>query len=179
VNGQPSSILKAIGRLAKGLGFLGQLAVACMVLTICYDVIMRYILKAPTTWSLEVNTFLVIFITLIPAADVLREDSHLRIGFFISRFNPGFRGAVRRLGSLLGAFFCAMMTYNGLNMAFHAFKYDQRMSTPLGTPMFVPYLFIPLGFIALGLSFLARAAASRPEREKEPEAASGLKELRG
>ena len=148
--------VKAIGRLSQGFGFLGQAALAVMVITICYDVVMRYVFNAPTHWSLEVNTFLVIFITMIPASAVLREDSHLRIGFFISKFSPKAQDVIRRIASVLGVFFCALMVRNGLIMAISAFTYDQRMSTPLGTPMVIPYLFIPFGFTVLGLQFLAR-----------------------
>lgn len=154
-------VIRTIGRLAQGFGFLGQLALAVMVLTICYDVVMRYVFNAPTHWSLEVNTFLVIFITLIPAGWVLREDSHLRIGFFVTRFSPKAQDRIRRIASVLGIIFCAMMTRNGLNMAINAFEYDQRMSTPLGTPMVIPYLFIPFGFTVLGLQFLARLIGPR------------------
>ena len=75
--------LQSIGRLAQGFGFLGQMALAVMVLSICYDVAMRYVFNAPTSWTLEVNTFLVIFITMIPSCEVLREESHLRIGFLL------------------------------------------------------------------------------------------------
>jgi TRAP-type C4-dicarboxylate transport system permease small subunit len=148
--------LGVIGRLSRGFGFAGQLAMAVMVVTTCYDVVMRYVFRAPTHWSLEVNTFLLIFITLIPAADVLRENSHLGIGFFVSRFSPGTRQAIRRAGAVVGILFCALMIRNGLGMAINAFTYDQRMSTPLGTPMVIPYLFIPFGFAMLGLQFFAR-----------------------
>ena len=169
----------AIGRLARGLGFLGRLAVICMVLTICYEVVMRYVFRASTEWSLEINTFLVIFITLIPAAEVLREDSHLKIGFFIDKFGPGVQRTVRRVSSGLGVALCALMTYYGLNMAIQAFTYDQRMSTPLGTPMVIPYLFIPLGFASLGLQFLVRLFQSAKADDGQEKEIAGLKELRG
>jgi TRAP-type C4-dicarboxylate transport system permease small subunit len=151
--------VKAVGRLTQGFGFLGQAALAVMVITICYDVVMRYVFNAPTHWSLEVNTFLVIFITMIPACAVLRENSHLRIEFFISKFSPKTQDVIRRVASVLGVCLCALMVRNGLIMAISAFTYDQRMSTPLGTPMGIPYLFIPVGFTLLGLQFLARLFA--------------------
>ena len=155
--------MKSIVRMAQGFGFLGQLALAVMVLTICYDVVMRYVFNVPTSWSLEVNTFLVIFITMIPSSEVLREDSHLRIGFFISKFEPKTQNVVRRVAALLGVAFCALMTKNGLSIAISAFQYDQRMSTPLGTPMVIPYLFIPFGFTVLGLQFIARLIGYKNE----------------
>lgn len=165
MNSAVNKASKAIGRLSRSFGFLGQLALAAMVVTICYDVVMRYVFNAPTHWSLELNTFLVIFMTMIPASGVLKEDGHLRIGFFISRLSPKTQDRMRRIAAVLGILFCIMMTKNGLNMAINAYTYDQRMSTPLGTPMVIPYLFIPFAFTALGLQFLTRliGPADRPE----------------
>jgi len=174
------SFVKTVGWLARGFGFLGQAAVVCMVVTICYDVVMRYVFKAPTKWSLEINTFLLIFITLIPAAEVLREDGHLKIGFFISKFGPGFQRVTRRISAVLGLALCSLMVYNGWNMAHQAFQYDQRMSTPLGTPMVIPYLFIPVGFAALGLQFIVRlfepqSKADQPQGPPERDQSPGLR----
>jgi TRAP-type C4-dicarboxylate transport system permease small subunit len=159
--------VEAVHELTRGLGFLGQLALASMVVTICYDVMMRYVFSRPTHWSLEVNTFLVIFVTLIPAGEVLREDSHLRIHFFVSKLGPRTRNIVGRVRDALGVLFCSLMAWKGLGLVVQAYKYDQRMSTPLGTPMFVPYLFIPVGFAVLGLQFLARLTGRFKEQSPE------------
>jgi TRAP-type C4-dicarboxylate transport system permease small subunit len=137
-----------------------------MVVTICYDVVMRYVFLMPTHWSLEVNTFLVIFIAVIPASDVLRSDSHLRITFFLSKFSPAAQQRITRASALVGMGFCALMTWKGLGMALQAYKYGDRMSTPLGTPMVIPYLFIPVGFAMLGLQYLVRLF--RPHGEEQP-----------
>lgn len=155
---------QTVSRLVRGLGLLGQLALASMVVTICYDVVMRYVFMMPTDWSLEVNTFLVIFIAVIPSSDVLRTDSHLRIGFFASKLSPAARRRVARASGLVGVGFCALMTWKGLGMALQAYKYGDRMSTPLGTPMVIPYLFIPVGFGLLGLQYLVRLF--RPQDEE-------------
>ena len=142
--------------LARGLRVLGQLALAAMVMTICYDVVTRYVFAAPTLWSLEVNTFLVLFIALIPAGDVLQAGMHLRITFFVERCNPGVRRVLDKFGALAGIAFCSFMTWKGWAMAMQAFRYHERMSTALGTPMVIPYLFIPIGFAVLGLQYVVK-----------------------
>ena len=90
----------SIHGLARAFRILSQLALAAMVVTICYDVVVRYVFEAPTLWSLEVNTFLVLFIALIPAGDVLKAGMHLRITFFVERLNPGLRRVLDIAGAL-------------------------------------------------------------------------------
>jgi TRAP-type C4-dicarboxylate transport system permease small subunit len=59
-----------------------------MVVSISYDVVMRYAFVAPTRWALEVNTFLLVFMGVIPAGDVLRVGSLIRITFLYDRLRP-------------------------------------------------------------------------------------------
>ena len=158
--------------MARGLRFAGQLALASMVVTICYDVIMRYIFRIPTSWSLEINTFLVLFVTLMPAGDVLASGAHLRINFFTEKMGPRMQVLQAIIESLIGCLFCSLMTWKGLEMSWVAFKYGERMSSPLGTPMVIPYLFIPVGFGILALYYLLLLlnGGKKPEaRVKPPE----------
>jgi TRAP-type C4-dicarboxylate transport system permease small subunit len=149
----PGRIKTGVETAARVLRFAGQLALGSMVVTICYDVIMRYVFRAPTLWSLEINTFLVLFITLLPAGDVLASGSHLRISFFADKLSKGVQRALEKLTCLLGCLFGAMMTWKGFNMAYLAFQYNERMSTPLGTPLGIPYAMIPLGFSVMVLYY--------------------------
>jgi TRAP-type C4-dicarboxylate transport system permease small subunit len=150
------ALVRAIDRLARSLGFAGQLVLLFMVVTICYDVVMRYLFVAPTTWSLEVNTFLIVFLAVIPAADALNADAQLRISFLADRLPLAPRRLLHVLTCLLGAGFCAIMVWKGGAMTLQALQYDERLSTPLGTPMALPYALLPVGFAVLGLTFLAR-----------------------
>ena len=64
-----------------------------------------------------------------------------------------------RLASALGLLFSALMTWQGWDMAWKAWQFNERMSTSLGTPMCIPYFFIPLGFGVLGLEYLIKLLA--------------------
>jgi TRAP-type C4-dicarboxylate transport system permease small subunit len=143
-----------IDGLARGLRVAGQVVLASMVVTICYDVVMRYVFRIPTSWSLEVNTFMVLFITLVPAGDVLAKEMHLRINFFTDRVGPAGKFLAARLAALTGCLFCAAMAWKGVEIAWAALRYDERMSSPLGTPMVIPYMFIPIGFGVMFLQYL-------------------------
>jgi TRAP-type C4-dicarboxylate transport system permease small subunit len=152
-----------VGRFVGGGGTLGYLGLGFMVASITYDVILRYFFAAPTNWALEVNTFLLVFLCLIPAADVLKAGVQIRITFLTERFRPQTRKRLDLLRSVAGALFCAVMAWKGAIMALHAWQHNDRMSTSLGTPMVIPYLLLPVGFALLGLQYLAFLKGKKPE----------------
>ena len=146
---------------------LGQVAMAFMVVSLFYDVMMRYLFARPTNWALEVNTFLLLFICTIPTADVLDSNVHIRVTFLTERLP---RWAVDRLPILRGVagiLFCAAMAWKGSVMTWQAWQHNDRMSTSLGTPMFIPYLFLPVGFILLGLQYAAAIKSTVSPQQKE------------
>lgn len=158
--------VKAIfGRVLEKTGWLGAGVLAFMVASIAYDVTMRYVLASPTSWALEVNTFLLAFLSIVPSGDVLWAKSHIRVGFFAERMPEGLRRLVALVRGLAGIFFCAVMTWKGWVMAINALQHNDRMSTSLGTPMVIPYMFIPVGFGLMGLYYLALLFA--PDMGKE------------
>jgi TRAP-type C4-dicarboxylate transport system permease small subunit len=148
--------MTVINRLGRLGGVLGEVAMAFMVVSISYDVVMRYVFLSPTIWALEVNTFLLMFLCLLPAADTLLAGTQIQITFLSDRLSPGLREKLGRIGDLAGVLFCTVMTWKGFGMAWAAYEHNDRMSTSLGTPLVIPYLFVPLGFGLLGLTYAAR-----------------------
>ena len=160
----------AFGHVTGALRIGGQLVLAFMVLTISYDAIMRYAFSAPTSWSLEVNTFLIVYLAIMTAADVQRSDDHIRITFFVDRVGPGVRRVVRVLVGLVGAGFAAIMAWRGALLAWQAFDYGERVSSGFGTPMVLPYAMLPIGFGCLALQCLLDAVAAGRSDGSEPRA---------
>ena len=168
-----------VGRLQAGGGFLGRLGLVFMVVSITYDVVLRYVFVAPTHWALEVNTFLLAFLCVIPAGEVLRVGGQIRITFFTDRLKPALKDRLDILRAAAGLFFCGIMIWKGGDMAWTAWLHNDRMSTSLGTPMVIPYLFLPMGFLLLALQYLSNMAstlrksptvpAAQPPSAKQPE----------
>jgi TRAP-type C4-dicarboxylate transport system permease small subunit len=163
------TIDRALGGLTRALRLTGQAVLVFMMVSICYDAIMRYVVAAPTTWSLEVNTFLMIYLALVPAADVLRSRDHLNISFLYSRLDKVGRTISHAIISAVGVAFCAILAWRGGAMAWDAWEFGERMSTTLGTPMVIPYALLPIGFSLLTLQFLldfiAACRGQAPARE--------------
>ncbi|MDI5891521.1 TRAP transporter small permease [Halomonas rhizosphaerae] len=133
-----------------------------MMASICYDAIMRYVFTAPTSWSLEINSFLLVYLAVIGAAEAQRHDAHIRITYFKDKLPRRLRGAIDLATGLLGLAFCAILVWRGGIMALQALEYGERVSSSLGTPMVYPYALLPIGFAALGLQFLIDALAAVP-----------------
>lgn len=145
---------KIFAYISRGLSYIAIGVLAFMMVTISYDAIMRYVFAAPTSWSLEINTFLIVYIALMSAADVQREDGHIRITFFNDKTSP----FVQRMGGILiglvGIAFCSIVAWRGWLLAYQAWNYGERVSSSFGTPMVFPYAMLPIGFGALAIQFL-------------------------
>lgn len=148
------AIDRAVGWLSGLLHLGGALALGFIMLTIGYDALMRYFFAQATSWSMEVNAFLLVYIALVPAAETLRRGEQIGIGFMVENAGPVLRRICRVVIGLTGVAFCAALTYRGVLMAYDAHAYGERVSSAFGTPMWIPYSFIPLGFGVLGLQFL-------------------------
>ncbi|MEQ6250327.1 TRAP transporter small permease [Sulfitobacter sp. HNIBRBA3233] len=170
---------KLFDRIARALQLSGQFVLAFMVLTICYDAIMRYVFTAPTSWSLEINTFLIIYVAAITAADVQRTDSHIRITFFADKMARGAQRVLRVLIGLIGVAFCGIMAWRGGLMTYQAWDFGERVSSSFGTPMVVPYALLPLGFGMLAIQFLFNAldAAFWPDQDDDNAPSENLQEI--
>jgi TRAP-type C4-dicarboxylate transport system permease small subunit len=165
-----------IGRIVGGGGALGYLGMGFMVVSITYDVILRYFFAAPTNWALEVNTFLLVFLCVIPAADVLKAGVQIRITFLTERLPLRTKERLDILRAIAGVLFCAVMAWKGAVMALHAWQHNDRMSTSLGTPMVIPYLFLPIGFALLGLQYLTFIKKKGKKTGKMDARSSGRRE---
>jgi TRAP-type C4-dicarboxylate transport system permease small subunit len=172
MNGAERKPEGVIGRLEAGGGFLGRLGLVFMVVSITYDVVLRYVFVAPTYWALEVNTFLLAFLCVIPAGDVLRVGSQIRITFLYDRLTPAVKARLDILRAAAGLFFCGIMIWKGGDMAWVAWLHNDRMSTSLGTPMVIPYLFLPIGFLLLALQYLSIATSTWRKSPAPPEGQS-------
>jgi TRAP-type mannitol/chloroaromatic compound transport system permease small subunit len=70
--------IEAISRLG---GYVAAVLVALLIALMVYEVVVRYVLSAPTTWGYEVGTWVMGASFVLAIGYALATDSHVRVDF--------------------------------------------------------------------------------------------------
>ena len=145
-------------RIIVSFAYLGCVFFAFIVLCVATDVLMRYFLNRSITWSVEIAQYLLMCITFLSAAWVLKEERHVWLDIVVNHFGPKNRAAVNTITSILGAIICAVICWYGASNAWFHFKEGtvivEMILKPLKGPMLLP---IPIGFFLFSIQFMRRA----------------------
>ena len=139
--------------LDKLLSVLAGGSMAVMVILTTYQVITRYIFKAPSTWSEELVGYLFGWSTMFGATIVSGERGHMRIPIIIDRFSPTLRKAFHIFGEVIAFLFSAtILVFGGYQVSNLAMG---QQTSSLGVAVGVFYWVMPVcGVIILIYSIL-------------------------
>jgi len=146
---------RAISGLNNVMGYASGIGMLVLGLILFYEVIMRYIFNAPTSWAQEVSIYLFMWTMFAGAAYTLEQGKHVRIDLLIYRLSPAARRRLEIFTGALGLIFSLVVTYQGYEMVMAAFKYHKLSATPLRFPMWIPQASLPVGFLLLSVQFAA------------------------
>ena len=130
--------------LDRCLEALVALVMAVLVLDVSWQVFTRFVLKDPSTWTDELATFLLIWVSLLGAAVALKRGAHLGMDYFVERMSPG-----RRLYVAVFVYLCTslfslcVMTVGGATLVARKLQL-QETSPALGLDLGYVYLALPI-----------------------------------
>ena len=128
--------------LDKLLSVLAGGSMAVMVILTTYQVITRYIFKAPSTWSEELVGYLFGWSTMFGATIVSGERGHMRIPIIIDRFSPTLRKAFHIFGEVIAFLFSAtILVFGGYQVSNLAMG---QQTSSLGVDVGVFYWVMPI-----------------------------------
>ena len=143
-------------RLNAPFGYVSAILVLAMMLTVIYDVVARLAFHAPTLWVIDINEYMLVYLTFIPAGWILLKDGHVKVELVTSRLGPRTQRVMGFITDLLGLLYCVILTWQSWRVTSEALQHDYRFSTALSLPQFPIFVIIPLGSAWLALAFLAR-----------------------
>ncbi len=141
-------------RVVEGGGLLGGVLIVLNGLFVTYEVTMRYVFNSPTTWVMEVSIYVTMASTFLSLAYALREKAHVKVDFITNYLSGRTLLLLEIFTSLLATFYCLIMGWEGLKMAFTALQNWEVSPSVLRVPVFIPQIFIPLGSFLLTLEFI-------------------------
>ena len=120
------------------------LVMAVLVLDVLWQVISRYIMREPSSWTDELAGFLLIWVGLFGAAYATGMKDHLAIDLLPRKLSQAKRKYLYLvINTLIGAFALIVLIIGGIRLVYITFKLNQ-ISSALEIPVGYVYLVLPV-----------------------------------
>ncbi|MBN2539862.1 MAG: TRAP transporter small permease subunit [Deltaproteobacteria bacterium] len=139
-------------RLAEFAGWI----VIVMMVTISYDVAMRYIFGMPTTWSFEINRYMLILVVFFGGAWALPAGGHVAVDIFTEYMETRKKAILEILTSIMALAYMSMFFMESTVFAWDAWEGGVRSTEYLAWPLWPMRTFLVIGSLCLSLEFLFR-----------------------
>lgn len=138
------------------LSFLAGAILIFIMLSVCLEVIMRYFLSRPLIWVTEVTECLLLYITFLGTAWLLKEEGHVRVDIVVNRLRPKVTAFFGIISSLIGSSVALVLTWYGATVMWD--KFQRHIYTPsvMEIPIAAIIIIIPVGSIMLFTQFIIR-----------------------
>lgn len=150
------SLLVRIGRVANSaILALGSIALASIPVMMLYDVVARYVFRAPTIWAMELSIYALQLIVFLPMGMLVAENGHIRVTLLTDFVGPRVQSVLNRISMLAVCAFALGLTWWGWQLVAHSWERSQVSPSLLAVPLWIPHAFIPLGAALLFVAALA------------------------
>lgn len=147
---------RIVGFISAAAAIVAAALLLGIFIVVQYEVVLRFVFNSPTSWSHEISTFAISWVGFLAAGYVLRLGRHLEVDIITSRLSVLTRRIVGSITDAISAAFCMYTCYLGVNFVKIAHLMQATSASEIDTPLWIPYLVIPIGFGVFGLEFIAR-----------------------
>lgn len=147
---------RIVGWVSAAAAIVAAALLLGIFLIVQYEVVLRFVFDSPTSWSHEVSTFAICWVGFLAAGYVLRLGRQLEVDILTSRISVSGRRILGTMTDTIAAVFCTYACYLGVNFVQIAHMMQATSASEIDTPLWIPYLAIPIGFGIFALEFLTR-----------------------
>jgi TRAP-type C4-dicarboxylate transport system permease small subunit len=147
-------LVGAIDALTKVTGWLAALCLVAAAFIITEAVVVRKLFGMSTIWQIEASVYLLIFTVFVGAAFVQKNEQHLNVDLVIINLSPKTREVTLIAVSIISCLLTAILAYYAWPMWWEALVNGEHSESLWGPPLWIPYLFLPLGMTLLFLQYI-------------------------
>jgi TRAP-type mannitol/chloroaromatic compound transport system permease small subunit len=158
-------------RILLATAYISGAIIVIMMLSMSFDVAMRYFFDMPTRWAGDFSGYMQYFLVLLGAAWVLSIRGHTRIDILVTRFSKRTQQYFALVTSCIGLIACALFVYVGTTATLTAITDNEFLYRDIELPLWPFYAFIPLCFTLLCIQFgrmIYRGWIALQRGEKKP-----------
>jgi TRAP-type mannitol/chloroaromatic compound transport system permease small subunit len=151
------ALVRGVDAVSRLLGAAAAVLVVALVVLMLYDVVLRYVLNAPTAWGNDLNTWLMGSSFVLSIAYAMSTDSHVRVDLL---YNPQTRRHTR-IVDLIGLALIVLPTVAWLTVGLSdhfmtAYRSGERSGSGGWNPIVWPFkLILLIGFAVFTVQIAA------------------------
>ena len=143
-------------RVIGALFWLACILIAFSMLSVNIEILYRFFTGQAQLWVIEVSEYILLMMTFLGAAWVLKKDGHVRIDVLINRLEPRTQTILNIVTSVVGAIFCLIIVWYGTDVTWENFQKGTTFYKAVGFPKAPIMAAIPIGSFLLFIQFLRR-----------------------
>ena len=143
-------------RLTTIMTFLAGILLIFIMLSVAMEIILRSFFNHPQMWVTEITECLLLYITFLGAAWLLREEGHVKIDIILNHLNPVTVAFLGIISSAIGVFVSVVFVFYGSSVTWDYFQRGIYTPTALEIPVFAILVIIPIGSLMLSVEFIRR-----------------------
>nr|WP_067293974.1 TRAP transporter small permease [Marinobacterium profundum] len=136
-----------ISMIARLTYLVGATALFIMMLIVIVDIVLRSVFGSTLGFVEEVVGYLVVAVTIFGVSITFREGVLFRVGFLFDNLSDTLKQYLNVFYCLLGVVFCSTMAWYTALLVISSFKRGKIAATELQTPLYIPQVIIPVGFV--------------------------------
>ena len=152
--------LEALGRIhefaCKLCFWIGALSLFVLVISIGYEVTVRYFFLSPTEWAQDLSSYILIYSTFLAAPWLLLIDGHVTVPIVIDHVSKKSQKRLSAFNYVIGLIVTGILAYQTFIDTQEAFVRNVRIIRPIIVQKYIILAVIPLGFGLLFFGFLRK-----------------------
>ncbi len=157
---------RVVDHVLKFMLIVSSGLVVITVILVNLGIATRTFANTPIPWIPEISGYIILYITFLAAAWILREEGHVKMDFLLSHLSFRNQPRVNKITSSVSAVVCAVLTFYGAKVTWDLFRTDYFTPSILELPKFIFTIPIAIGSFLLLIQFIRRASHN-PTNHKE------------
>ncbi|UCB50589.1 MAG: TRAP transporter small permease subunit [Deltaproteobacteria bacterium] len=143
-----------VNALTNMTGWIAALCLVAAAIIVTEAVIVRKIFGISTIWQTEASVFLLIFVVFTGAPFVQKNEHHLNVDLVVIHLSPKTRDLTIIVVSIISCILTGVLAWYAWPMWWEAVVNNEHSESLWGPPLWIPYLFLPLGMTVLFLQYV-------------------------
>lgn len=154
----PAKISNVFSRIVNFMAYVSAALIAFAFVSVCAEVIARYVFNTSISWVMETAEYILMFVTFVAAAWVLKKEGHVSVDIVVNLLNARKRAAVNTITSIVGVAISLIIMWYSAGSTWYHFQGGTTMSEKTIDIVLWPLMTVlPIGFFVLSIQFMWRA----------------------